>query len=507
MIKKYWHTLKYLKPIQILYRLHNKFISSKFKEYNSVSYKPINLFIDGLHNDTEYLKRFEYKNGYVKILNEDVKLDYKDLKHYSPLIQYNIQYFEYGIVWAQKGIKFEEFKEKWKEYIDANLPLQPYVISLQIPNIIIAMNIYGVDDQEMYDNLYSRYKWLLKHQEKHLLANHYFENIKAIVIASYVFNDDNIFEKYIKLLEKECKEEILDDGVHFELSMMYHKLILEDLLLIKKIYSSKLIDEKIEKMTNAVISIEDGMNRTPLFNDAGDNVSKSKNAFLKVLGDKELIINNEFKDSGYYKLKKNNISLLIDAGLVGPNYNPGHAHCDCLSFEVFKDCKAVFVNSGTYQYQGSKRSVLRSTKSHNTIMIDNHEQSEVWGEHRVARRIKNVQGKLLNDSFEGSYNNYLGEKHTRYIELQDNYIKVLDEIKAKEGLEVKSFLHLSPEYNYDNNCIIGNGDKIIINNINSEMIISESEYSSEFGKIEKNICLIFKWKSDENKHGYEIKFL
>ena len=42
----------------------------------------------------------------------------------------------------------------------------------------------------MYRELYSQYLYLQKHQEKHLLANHYFEDLKALIIASYLFKDD-----------------------------------------------------------------------------------------------------------------------------------------------------------------------------------------------------------------------------------------------------------------------------------------------------------------------------
>lgn len=508
-ISRIFNTLKYLKPIQFFYRFRNKFISNKKRVYSNVAHKNINLFIDGIHNDESYLERFKAIANSVEILNQTVELDYKNNNGISPLVRFNLEYFEYAIVWAQKGIPFKHLKNKWNEYIESNSKLYSYIISLQIPNMIIAMGIYEVDDQEIYDELYSRYKWLIKHQEKHLLANHYFENLKAIVISSYVFNEENIFKKYIWKLEKECREEILDDGIHFELSFMYHKLVLEDLLLIRKLCNRPWLDQYIQKMLNAIISIENGFNRTPLFNDSGDNVAKSAEA-LKKGCEKEFDIKvtdniDSFVHSGYNKIREGNLAIIIDSGSVGPSYNPGHGHCDCLSFELFKDNKPVFVNSGTYQYQGDKRSYFRSSQAHNITILNNHEQSDCWGEHRVGKRIKKVSGKLVGQSFFGSFINQYGEKCERNIILRSGVITILDSFpKEKPGLDIISYLHLAPGYNFQNGLITGYGSEYKIETINCKIEQIDSIYSSEFGKTENNKCLLFKWKTDSEEHGYSI---
>ena len=442
------------------------------------------------------------------MLGQRVELNYRKLNDYLPLIRFNAEYFEYAIVWAQVGVSFEYFKQKWKDYLNADLPLQPYVVSLQIPNLIIAMNLFGVYDQEIYDSLFSRYKWLIKHQEKHLLANHYFENLKTIVIASYIFGEERIFKRYIKKFQKECEEQILKDGVHYELSLMYHKIILEDLLLVNRICCSKWLKEYIQLMADASYSLEDGFNRTPLFNDAGNNVSKSVDS-LMIAANNELGIipnyQNSFLQAGYYKLKNNDVSVLIDAGKIGPNYNPGHSHCDCLSFELFVNKEPLFVNSGTYQYQGEMRQFFRSTEAHNTIMVSNHEQSALWGEHRAGKRIKNVSGSLHNGHFSGKFTNQCKEKCLRQIFLDQNQFCVLDSTeKTKSNIDAHSYLHLAPGYSYQEGKIVGFGNCYLLNTINCAITQKESVYSSNFGVIKKNICLVFSWKTDKEKHGYCI---
>lgn len=509
-IAQYWNTIKYLKPIQWFYRIKNLFSSKeKQKHFSNIQHKRIDLFIDKLHNNESYLKRFDYSNGAVELLNEKVALDYQNMEKLSPLLQFNLQYFEYAIVWAQKGYDYQFFKSKWLEYLKAKLPLHPYVISLQLVNLIISMGIYGVDDQEIYDELYSRYRWLLKHQEKHLLANHFFENLKAIVIGSYVFNETKIFKKYIKIFRKECQEELLADGVHFELSMMYHKLILEDLLIISRICDEKWVAGCIQEMLTAGFSIEKGFGRTPLFNDSGDNVAKPIDSLVDACKN-ELNIDpldkDEFTNAGYYKLYDNEVSVLIDCGPVGPDYNPGHAHCDCLSFELFKDKKPLFVNSGTNYYQGIDRKFYRSTAAHNTITIDGQEQSDCWGEHRVAKRIKDVSGSLDGSSFYGSYVTHKGFNHSRHISLERGDLRVVDRTpKAKEGLAVESYLHLAPGYDLIDGAIVGHGSSYPILTIGCEMSVKDSVYSPEFGHSYENRCIVFSWKTNNDEHGFIIQ--
>ena len=504
--RSFINTIKYLRPVQIVYRIKNRFFYSKKKAFFNVDFDCCNLYIDKIHSDKDYLTRFKTKGNTVYILNEEVELNYNDISHYSPLIQFNIQYFEYGIIWAQHGVQFNFLKQKWNEYLNAKLPLHPYVISLQIPNLLIAMNIYGVNDQDMYDEIYSRYKWLLKNQEKHLLCNHYFENLKTILLCSKIFKDTKVTEKYEKIIIKELDEEILNDGVHFERSLMYHKLVLEDLLILKKCFNHNHFDKYIQKMLDASYSLENGFSRTPLFNDAGDNVAKSCRSLLEACKDFYIEPHylDSFNDAGYYKIDKGAVSLLVDAGLNGPDYNLGHAHCDCLSFELFFDNKPMFVNCGTYQYQGELRSFFRSTEAHNTFKHNGEEQSECWGEHRVAKRISKASGTLKDSAFEGSFRNVNGIKCHRTIEVNDNSFVVLDFVDNNKNLQIESYLHLAPGLSFDGYSLVANNFRIKLETFNCEVETKQSLYSPEFGKKENITCLVFRWKNDQNKHGYRI---
>jgi uncharacterized heparinase superfamily protein len=59
--------------------------------------------------------------------------------------------------------------------------------------------------------------------------------------------------------------------------------------------------------------------------------------------------------------------MIIDCGPVGPDYQPGHSHCDTLSFELSLGRHRVVVDSRCCQYEdGEIRKHNRCNAGHNT---------------------------------------------------------------------------------------------------------------------------------------------
>lgn len=537
-----WNTVKYLKPIQVVYQVLNRFKKKErvYLDKLTVGYREVKIAIPELDCDGLLVERFKPEwmskgKGKVCLLNQVVDLNYEPnyTKSLKPLIYNNVYYFEYGIALASEYQRtkdiawWELFKKCYQDYLDAHANVKSsYTMALHIPNVLIALELFGdaVEDafrQKVYCELYSQYVYLAGHQEKHLLANHYYEDLKALIIASYLFKDDKKLKEYLKAFKKQCEEQVLADGVHYELSLMYHKLILEDLMRIGML--AKLPDfpkcewlvPLIKKMTNACYSLEKGMGRTPLFNDAGDNVAKTCER-LCLAAEKQFDIKPEqkdsFEDSGYYKLYDGNRALIFDAGKIGVDYQPAHGHCDCLSFELSLDGKPLFINSGTHEYQGDLRKYFRTTRAHNTVEINGNEQSQCWGGFRVGKRISRVHGAMGDGFVEGGYRNYLGEEHKRRIALNNGIMEVVDSVKAQEGVPVKSFLHMAPGFIVEGDAIKEKSGNVIgrVSVLNCEQkIVSDGElcyYAPEFSDLKIGTCLVFSWKADNNKHGYKIDF-
>ena len=61
-----------------------------------------------------------------------------------------------------------------------------------------------------------------------------------------------------------------------------------------------------------------------------------------------------------------------------------HYHMYCII-----NSQPVIVDTGISTYEtGDQRKFERSTSAHNTVVVNNQEQSQVWGSFRVAKRAK-----------------------------------------------------------------------------------------------------------------------
>jgi hypothetical protein len=87
-----------------------------------------------------------------------------------------------------------------------------------------------------------------------------------------------------------------------------------------------------------------------------------------------------FHHSGYFFFASARMRGSVRCGPLGINGWANHAHCDQLNVEFCWDGKPVVVDPGTYLYSGdaAERNVFRSTRAHNTVMVDGEEQNRFW---------------------------------------------------------------------------------------------------------------------------------
>lgn len=512
-----FYTVRNLKPVQIKGQIQRKFGKKRTCKKYSSACKPadVRIVIPELDEDENYLSRFAVEalmeNEILLLhekhgLNEQWKVDTA-----SHLWNYNLHYLEFVIPLAAKYKKTGEagYREKclalihsWIKASDRSEDAyEPYTISLRTVNILISLELLDETDvKTIYDSLFEQYRYLQSHLEMALLANHYFENLKALVIGSILFRDMGAYHRYYHLFLEQIAEQILPDGLHFERSLMYHKIILEDVLRVYTVLVSvgltkdaKKLQPAVKAMAKAMKSLELGFERTPLFNDSGDNVSRELSGLLKAA---ERICERVHKETvfpagGYYRFDYGNCAVLFDCGDIGPSYMGGHAHNDCLSFELAVDGKMLLVNSGTGQYQGEDRAFFRSTAAHNTMMIDDREQSELWGEHRAARRLGHIEARRDDVVLTGSFRNYQGDWFSRRLQWMGNVLNISDEVKSKGNHMLRCFFHLNPEYYYERKekvvCINGGGRQLaeIVPSQGSDILIHTegklTGYSPDFG--------------------------
>lgn len=548
-IDNYYYTLKYLKKSQFGYLVKNRLERGKraVASLPAPAAAPMPLWIRELDEDPGYLKRFDIEallDGNVTLLYESGRPEGKNWKveDKSHLWNFNLHYLEFLIPLAAAWRRSREPKyyECFRSYVRSWMfdnrkgtgdGWHPYTISLRLTNLWICMDGFQEpleeDEeflQELQNSMYAQYCHLQKKLERHLLGNHYFENLKAVLLGSLYFQEAEVYKEYKKKFAQEIREQILPDGVHYERSMMYHKIILEDLLRTatamqsfgKRVKPSLL--EILQKMADAAYSLEDGMGQTPLFNDAGDNVARPLPRLLAVLEKSFGIVPKQqmsFPEAGYYCLRDTDKKLVFDAGEMAPDYMPGHAHCDGLSFELSWKGRPLFVNAGTGQYQGALRPYFRSTLAHNTVVIAGEEQSDCWGEHRVGRRIREVAGDGDGSLVRGSLVTASGRAQKRSIEFAGDQVVICDEVSG----QADGYLHLAPEYQY-----VQQREKILVQSRTDDAeVICEIKpeendrreifttgnicaYAPEFGKILQMQVLKISWEGDGSAHRMLLHF-
>lgn len=287
---------------------------------------------------------------------------------------------------------------------------EPYPLSLRVVNWIKwALNGAALSTAAEH-SLAMQVRWLTGRLENHLLGNHLFANAKALVMAGLFFEGaqaDAWLAKGLRILKREIPEQLLPDGGHFERSTMYHALALEDMLDLVNAthcFARRLTPAQQQQVSDWPLRARamytwlqtmchpDG--EISFFNDAAFDIAPSvtelndyaRRVLVDVCSPAPLPLVH-LKNSGYVRLAHGPAVALMDVAPVGPDYLPGHAHADTLSFELSVSQCRVLVNSGTSCYgTGPERLRQRGTAAHNTVVINGEDSSEVWGGFRVARR-------------------------------------------------------------------------------------------------------------------------
>lgn len=478
-LELYLHTVRELEPRQITSRIRRRigldtplFDADVYvNERTSLSRLSA---LPELDFDPVFLARFDCDGllaDRVTLLHCSVDVDWSaswSKVHASHLWSFNLHYHEYLLPLLRKtleghGVRYlEKAKDIMRSWI-ASCPREaggdawhPYTISVRATNWLAFVaeggDLVTSDSafmEEIDSSLREQFTYLVRHLETDLMANHYFENLKTLVLMAVYFKEKLVLDSALSFLEEQIDEQVLADGMHFELSPMYHKVVLEGLLrVISALGTIGVEDWTLEnaalRMCDAMYSMEKGANRTPLFNDSGDNVAKSRDALLacvkRLLGHEPVAI-LDLSASGYHIIERDcpvgKVKLIFDAGMPGPQYAPGHAHCDALSFELFIDGAPVVVNSGTYAYQDSLRRWFRSSAAHNGVWREGIEQSEMWGEHRMARsasaRLLVRSDSTRSTTLTAELVDYCGGKIVRSVSLDDDELFLSDKIVKGEG--------------------------------------------------------------------------
>jgi uncharacterized heparinase superfamily protein len=397
-------------------------------------------------------------------------------------------------------------------------------------------------------------------------SNHLLSNVVGLIFLGNFFHQRSFGRKWlawgVHQLEKEMEEQVYQDGVDYEKSTSYHRLVLE------LFYTATILSQRnnfrfpqaylkrLERMFEFVQHYTRPDGSIPLIGDADDgrlfrlsmnedmndhrhalsvgavlfersDFVAAKDGFsqsvLWLFGEKGVenyrmlrekpahLSSRAFSDGGFYILRSNEAHVFVDVGDLGMMGRGGHGHNDTLSFEVWIDGGPLIVDSGTYAYtfDVKSRNEFRSTRAHNTVVIDSAEITEfsgLWGVRadRTDPRVLEWNTSEQRDILVAEHRAYqsLSSPVTvqRRLELNKERFEllILDNLKGTGTHRIESFLHFAPhvsvELSSPRKAIARNRHQsYVITATVGEFTVEQTWFSRSYGVRERNQSLQMFW--------------
>lgn len=300
----------------------------------------------------------------------------------------------------------------------------------------------------MLRNLFMHGAFVVKHLEKgDVNGNHYLSDAAGLVFLGLFFRHTPQGRRWLELGKTIVFDEMLvqvsSDGVDFEQSTSYQRLVLELLmtsyLLLER--GGETVPaaqaERLARMLEFVAAYTKPGGLTPLIGDADDG--RMQKLGTQRLNDHRYLLSTgavrfgradfkaaasqfwsesfwllgpdaaaafdtlpapeaepgsvAFHEGGFYVLRSPVAHLVIDCGEVGMRGRGGHGHNDITSFELHLDGMNVVSDCGAYLYTASRewRNQFRSTAFHNVAQVGDEELNRFVGPDALWQLIYDAQ--------------------------------------------------------------------------------------------------------------------
>lgn len=430
-------------------------------------------------------------------------------------------------------------------------------VAIRAVNLIYSYN-YFMDSKSInkdfwknyFNELYKTGQFIKNNLEwAPVRGNHYLADIVGLFYLGIVFKNNSAGKSWSEFSKKELEKEIFlqitEDGLDFEGSLSYHRLVTELFLYSfifgkdNRIIFSSDYKDRLKKALNFVYFYTMNNGEAPQI---GDN----DNSQLLKLGNKRSINYHKYLlqlSDIYFKTKYNcsdieNETLFLTYIKKSKKYpvfpviksfsniyniyrdkdfyvliktspkqkgSAGHNHNDQLSFILEYKKNYIFVDPGTYSYTGypKERDKFRSTNSHNTVFMNQSEQNKFLDLFYIdlkntsqTHRFEKIKDELI---FEGNlrYLNQSAIHHRKIIlNIKTKELTIIDNINSKNLSNNQAILNLNPDCKYKNNQIYLNNAKIKID-FPKNIKLFNSLYSERYGSISSNKKLVFDFKYDK----------
>jgi uncharacterized heparinase superfamily protein len=311
--------------------------------------------------------------------------------------------------------------------------------------------------------------WHIYHHlenQKDFTSNHYIANLAGLlyiaIFLSKETNTDLWYRFAMQELQQEMFVQVYPDGSDYEASTSYHRFVLEMFFysayicrLKKKPFSEAFV-ARLHKMFVCALYLMKSNGRIAQIGD-NDNAQFFKFSQHEVLDHSYLMSigaiffqDAQFKqrkflfsmdafwlfgiegwrywdrlpyiqkplsgialsDAGWYIMRDENVYLCISCGPNGLKGHGCHAHNDKLSYDLAINGMDVIVDPGSYTYTSNPdiRQKLRSTRYHNTLFVDEHEQNVISCDD-VFRMANDAHARCLHWSVTPEKDVFIGEHY------------------------------------------------------------------------------------------------
>lgn len=524
---RYWHTVRHLRASQIAARVRRRWIGGRAA---APVIAPTMQALTLIGPARSIHEGCWLGGGRFRFLSET-----RDLAEVGwaaammpALWRYNLHYFDFLDAIPRGSADAKAATALLHDWVEACVPgteiaWDPYPTSLRIVNWIKHGLRHGSPlPEKLLLSLAHQTNWLMANLERDILGNHLFANAKALVFAGLTLSHPDAPRwqaEGVSLLLAQLDEQFLADGGHFERTPMYHAILLEDVLDLLAL-ATAVGDQALAARLRATAepaflwlnAMCHGDDQIAFFNDATFGIARDP-AGLRSYAHRLSVATGDIAppgcwlESGYARLTAAQALVLADIAPVGPDYQPGHAHADTLSFEFSLGKDRVVVNSGTSVYGLSElREAQRATRAHSTVELAGTNSSDVWAGFRVGRRaraslIRHAEG-MVEGEHDG-YRNLPGRPiHRRSWELGKNALTVTDRIISQSASPARLLFHLHPAItvaalNGSIRLTLPDGPPVTVTST-LPLEIVEGEWCRGFGDRVPSKVLVARWLSDGN---------
>lgn len=259
-------------------------------------------------------------------------------------------------------------------------------LSIAMQKGAIATDIRA--DLEAFVQLDAAFLW--RNIEHEMRNNHTERNLAALCF--YHLAAGSISSARAKRLDRDVDRiihsTVLADGMQIERSAMYQGLTVMSLRIFAacpflSAETRELARKRGDAAAGAWLFLTHRDGDIALFNDSWTGEVPPP---ATIIDSDSIAMPPSLSEAGYFRLTSGSVDVILDAGEIGPRWNPAHGHPDFLALEVDAYGRRFIVDPGTSQYSpGPQRTYERSAASHNGPHYSGVEPVEYYGRFKVGR--------------------------------------------------------------------------------------------------------------------------